>query len=150
MFHRACIRCSIFPMNLTPTRRFGFKSTSNCSAILSALLNKQSNCSSLRFVFSNWIKVLTSSKAEVRYVFHRNDIGRLQTATLDILLLPHTGLWQKCVLYVHGQFSFKSMINKKNNKKINQTKITDYIYVIKRIHSVDIVSIGIDIYIIYF
>jgi hypothetical protein len=35
---------------------------------------------------------LASSKAEVSYVFHRNDVGRLQTATLDILLLPNTGL----------------------------------------------------------
>ena len=85
-------------------RRFGFKSTSNRSAILSALLNKQSNCSSLRFVLSNYIKVLASSKAEVIYVFHRNDVDRLQTITVDI----------------------------------------------KRIHSVDIVSIGIEIYIIYF
>jgi hypothetical protein len=48
--------------------------------------------------------VLASSKAEVSYVFHRNDIDRLQTITVDI----------------------------------------------KRIHSVDIVSIGIGIYIIYF
>jgi len=30
----------------------------------SALLNKQSNCSSLSFVFNNWIRVLASSKAE--------------------------------------------------------------------------------------
>jgi hypothetical protein len=85
-------------------RRFGFKSTSNLSAIFSALLNKQSNCSSLHFVFSNCIKVLASSKAEVSYVFHRNNVDRLQTITVDI----------------------------------------------KRIHSVDIVSIGIEIYIIYF
>jgi hypothetical protein len=62
-----------------PTRRFGFKSTSNRSAIFSALLNKQSNCSSLRFVLSNCIKVLASSKAEVSYVFHRNDVDTLQT-----------------------------------------------------------------------
>ena len=41
--------------------------------------------------------------------------------------------------YVHEQFSFKSIIKK---KKI--------IYVIKRILLVDIVSIGIEIYIIYF
>jgi hypothetical protein len=67
-----------------PTRRFGFKSTSNRSAILFALLNKQSNYSSLRFVFSNCIKVLVSSKAKVSYVFHRNDIDRLQTITVDI------------------------------------------------------------------
>ena len=91
-------------MNLTPTRHFGFKSTSNRSAIFSALLNKQSNCSSLRFVLSNCIKVLASSKTEVSYVFHRNDVDTLQTITVDI----------------------------------------------KRIHSVDIVSIGIEIYIIYF
>jgi hypothetical protein len=84
-----------------PTRRFGFKST---STIWSALLLKQSNYSSLRFVFSNCIKVLVSSKAEVSYFFHRNDVDRLQTITVDI----------------------------------------------KRIHSVDIVSIGIEIYIIYF
>jgi hypothetical protein len=49
-------------------------------------------------------KVLASSKAEVSYVFHRNDVDTLQTITVDI----------------------------------------------KRIHSVDIVSIGIEIYIIYF
>jgi hypothetical protein len=79
-------------------------STSNRSATFSALLNKQSNCSSLRFVFSNCIKVLASSKAEVSDVFHRNDVDRLKTVTVDI----------------------------------------------KRIHSVDIVSIGIEIYIIYF
>jgi hypothetical protein len=94
----------IFPMNLRPTRRFGFKSTSNRSAICSALLIKQSNYSSLRFVFCSCIKVFVSSKAEVIYVFHRNDVDRLQTITVDI----------------------------------------------KRIHSVDMVSIGIEIYIIYF
>jgi hypothetical protein len=38
------------------------------------------------------INVLASSKAEVSYVFYRNDVGRLQTATLDILLFPKTGL----------------------------------------------------------
>jgi hypothetical protein len=64
----------------------------------SALLNKQSNCSLLRFVFSNWINVLASSKAEVSYVFYRNDVGRLQTATLDILLLPNTGLDSKDIV----------------------------------------------------
>jgi hypothetical protein len=32
MFHWAFIQCSIFPMNMTPTRGFGFKSTSNRSA----------------------------------------------------------------------------------------------------------------------
>ena len=98
MFHWACIRCSIFPMNLTPTPLI-------VPQFFSArLLSKQSNCSSLRFVFSNCIKVLVSSKAQVSYVFHRNDFDRLQTITVDI----------------------------------------------KRIHSVDIVSIGIEIYVIYF
>jgi hypothetical protein len=67
-------------------------------SLFSALLNKQSNCSLLRFVFSNWINVLASSKAEVSYVFHRNDVGRLQTATLDILLLPNTGLDSKDIV----------------------------------------------------
>ena len=69
-----------------------------------ALLNKQSNCSSLCFVFSNCVKVLASLKAEVSYVCHRNDVDRLQMITVDI----------------------------------------------KRIHSVDIHSIEIEIYIIHF
>ena len=60
----------------------------------SALLNKQSNCSSLRFAFSNWIKVLATSKAEVSYVFHRNDVGRLQMETVNIIL-PNTGIDSK-------------------------------------------------------
>jgi hypothetical protein len=38
----------------------------------------------LRFVLSNCIKVLASSKAEVSYVFHRNDVDTLQTITVDI------------------------------------------------------------------